>query len=364
MASSLILTASAVAISLQGCNPGQTLQPLPQSEVGGNQSLGGEASTIGGGGGLPGGGATSGNGGTPGNGGTTSALPTGGASVTATGGTNVGNPTGGNAAATGGYGVTTTGGAKPTGGTTSVIGATGGYANTATGGYIATETGGAPIVTATGGAASNPTDCKLAASPGSFTVSGVAYVVDGTCEGYGFAFASKSGGDAAAAAPSISPCTDKSGCTVTAFADTNKLCATSGTVTPSSDYGATAGIGFALNQTPTGTKGTMMPTGTGLQISFTVGTKPAVLRAQISDNAATPVSYCFDISTATSPVQIPWASFNTTCWDLKATGSKAFASTTPISQVQLIVPGDGTGAAPAGTTRTFTNLCLAGVSTY
>jgi hypothetical protein len=369
LASSLILTASTLVLSIQGCNPGSTLQQLP--DQGGNQGGAGDTS-VGGDTGVGTNGGTTGlppaTGGTtpvgPGTGGAPVVDNTGGSPMVATGGRVGGNtggrqPTGGKAPATGGKGAATGGDnpGLPTGGDNAGL-PTGGS------GVITNPTGGTPATGATGGAASNPTDCKLAAAPGPLTVNGVAYVVDGTCQGYGFAFASKSSGDATATAPSISPCTDKSGCTVTTFADTNKLCATSGTVPPSSDYGATAGIGFALNQTAAGTKGTMMPTGTGLQISFTVGTKPAVLRAQIGDNSATPVSYCFDISAATSPVQIAWAKFNTTCWDTTATGSKAFSTTTPISQVQLIVPGDGTGAAPAGTTRTFTNLCLTGVSTY
>ena len=354
LASSLVLTASIVAIALQGCNPGSTLAPIP------NQEAGGDVGTGGGGGGA----ANTGGSGTTAS---TNPTTTGGYIGVATGGT-PGLGTGGTPGlATGGYiGVATgghigvgTGGNPPSATGGNPPSATGGNPPSATGGNPPSATGGSPVTTGTGGAASNPTDCTLSASPGALTVNTDSYVADGTCGGYAFAFASI-GAKAAAGSVTIAPCSDTTqpgcaGATVTKFADTTKLCAT-GSVGVDPGYNSTAGFGFNMNQGPTSTTaGSMAQHGTGLQISFTAGTKPAVLRAQISNGTT---DFCYDISAKTSPVQIPWGQFNSACWDAAPAAANALPATAPIAKVQLIIPSDVTAV------RTFSALCLTGVSTY
>jgi hypothetical protein len=357
-ASSLfILTVSGIIGSLTGCSPEQTFAGPPASTVvpqGGTSAAESSATGTGGLSYPASGGTSASNSSAPSQGGNNA---TGGANsvggVTATGGNNA---TGGNSsAATGGRTGATGGKTGATGGKTGATGgtkaATGGDTSGAnpTGGNAAT--GGASPVTTTAANAS----CTLAGAI-AVTSATTGLVTDGTCSGYAYTYATKSTFDTTGTA-TITPCTGTACATVGTFADTDKLCATAGSVGGSSDYKDVAGIGFNLNQSGA-TIGTMAITGTGLQISFTAGTKPGVLRAQIANSAGT--NYCFDISASTSPVKIPWASFNTECWTSPDTNAKAFDGTSPIQSVQLIVPDPGTGK----TAYTFANLCLTGVATY
>ena len=349
-ASSLfILTVSGIIGSLAGCSPEQTNAAPPVNTAvpqGGSTTTDSNATGTGGLSYPATGGTSASNSSAPSQGGNNA---TGGANAAggapATGGTS--------SAATGGR-IGTTGGAPTTGGRTGATGgtkaATGGTTSVAnpTGGSDAT--GGAPVTT-TSAAGS----CTLAGAI-AVTSATTGLVTDGTCSGYAYAYATASTKDTTGTA-TITPCTGTACATVGTFADADKLCATAGSVGGSSDYGDVAGIGFNLNQSGA-TIGTMSITGTGLQISFTAGTKPGVLRAQIANSAGT--NYCFDISLSTSPVKIPWASFNTECWTGPDANAKAFDGTSPIKSVQLIVPDPGTGKAA----DTFANLCLTGVATY
>jgi len=356
-ASSLfILTVSGIIGSLAGCSPEQTNAAPPVNTAvpqGGSTTTDSNATGTGGLSYPATGGTSASNSSAPSQGGNNAtgganaaggAPATGGTSSAATGGrigTTGGAPTtGGRTGATGGTKAATGGTKAATGGTTSVANPTGG----------SDATGGAPVTT-TSAAGS----CTLAGAI-AVTSATTGLVTDGTCSGYAYAYATASTKDTTGTA-TITPCTGTACATVGTFADADKLCATAGSVGGSSDYGDVAGIGFNLNQSGA-TIGTMSITGTGLQISFTAGTKPGVLRAQIANSAGT--NYCFDISLSTSPVKIPWASFNTECWTGPDANAKAFDGTSPIKSVQLIVPDPGTGKAA----DTFANLCLTGVATY
>jgi hypothetical protein len=111
--------------------------------------------------------------------------------------------------------------------------------------------------------------------------------------------------------------------------------------TAANSYATYAGIGFNINQDSAGGTATptLTPAGTGLTITFTA-TTTLPLRAQLSAGST---NYCYSI-TGTSPVTIPYGSFNTKCYDSPPDGV-AYTTTTPISAFQLQVAG----ASAAGT---------------
>jgi xyloglucan-specific endo-beta-1,4-glucanase len=138
-----------------------------------------------------------------------------------------------------------------------------------------------------------------------------------------------------------------------------------------SSYDSVALMGFNLNETPTGSAtqcaynpaaSTMMGppgvtlSGNGLAINFTKTTAPT-FRVQVQGpNGATDANdrWCATITPAAGPVFIPWASFNTKCWDMTGT---AFTPTGhPISAIAFLVPGTMGAATPF-------NYCVTGFAT-
>jgi hypothetical protein len=113
-------------------------------------------------------------------------------------------------------------------------------------------------------------------------------------------------------------------------------------------------IGFNLSQSPGSTAtANVKPTGTGVAVSFTkTGTFP--LRVQIQAKAATAATrWCYTIpETATSPVTIPYAMFNTECWEGGAGTAYAKGD---IESIMLLIPGNATAATPY-------EACLTGVT--
>jgi hypothetical protein len=364
-----ILTVSGILGSLVGCSPEQTFSGPPQnnSQGGGNQTSSG---TETGGANPTTGGVSSQDTTAPAQGG----AATGGAAASATGG--AANPTGGTtgSGATGGTKATTGGTKATTGGTKATTGGTkattgGTRASTggrvATGGAVSDPTGGAA---ATGGttAAVSLTECTfgsaLTVTTSDGYVSTAATAANGTCGGYSFSWTSQCSASATATGTTtISPCTDTSATKCPAsitekkFTPTGGLCAT-GSISGCSDYSATIGFGFNLNQAPaSSTTGTLAQSGTGLQIKFS-GTKPTSLRVQVSDDSGlTKGDYCYDISTGTSPVKIPWGSFAYQCWD---TAAVPLPATALITKIQFIIPSAETKAS------SFSDLCITGVSSY
>ena len=114
-----------------------------------------------------------------------------------------------------------------------------------------------------------------------------------------------------------------------------KVTGTVGAATEANSYAGVAYLGFNVNQ-PAGspTPGTLTPTGTSLQITYTKTAGPAVIRAQIT-SAGGATRWCATLTA--SPATIPYTMFNTTCWE-PASGT-AYAKQ-PIEAVQLVAPGD------------------------
>jgi len=107
------------------------------------------------------------------------------------------------------------------------------------------------------------------------------------------------------------------------------------------------GLGFGLGQIAGGTANAeVAPSGTGLTIAF-ANTTPASLplRAQITDGTTT---WCYTV-TGGSPATIPYASFNTKCYDSPPDGT-GYAKA-PINAIQLQIAG-GTAAGAVNVTIT------------
>lgn len=115
-------------------------------------------------------------------------------------------------------------------------------------------------------------------------------------------------------------------------------------------YAGVAYLGFNLAQdNGSMTKGVVTPTGTGVKVTFSATTSTLPLRAQISSGST---FWCFTI-TGGSPAMIPYASFNTACWDNSGT---AFGKV-PIDNFELVVPGGMTATSGVSVT-------LSGVQEY
>ena len=124
----------------------------------------------------------------------------------------------------------------------------------------------------------------------------------------------------------------------------------SGTVGPAvaPSYAGVAYLGFNLGQdNGASTVPTVTPTGTGVTVTFTATTATLPLRAQLSGTGST--FWCYTI-TGASPATIPYAMFNTACWD----GSGTAYAKQPITNFELVVPGAAT--ATSGVSVTLTSV--------
>jgi hypothetical protein len=210
-----------------------------------------------------------------------------------------------------------------TGGTTGQGGIVGNGGTTGTGGIIGTGNGG---TTGTGGAG--------VSCPTTFTATTGGYVLapahGGTCfHGYAYNFVDANG-------TTITPSATMTYATCTTTCPLSAMGAMP-IANAANSYAVYAGIGFNLGQDQSGGSAApppITPTGTGLTVTFTSTISASLaLRAQISDGTN---NYCYTISGA-SPVTIPYASFNTKCYDSPADGI-AYAGT-PITAFQLQVAG-------------------------
>jgi hypothetical protein len=180
-------------------------------------------------------------------------------------------------------------------------------------------------------------NCTITTTCGSaFAANSSGYVslpsASGACW-HGYAFA---GGDAGSA---ITP-TSFSAC------GTPCMLKMSGTVGPAvaPSYSGVVFLGFNLAQNIDSTTSTMVsPTGTGLTVSFSATTATLPLRVQLSTASGT--FWCYTV-TGTSPVTIPYASFNTACWDNSGT---AYGKQ-PIQNIELVVPGGATATSGVSVT--------------
>ncbi len=325
-ASFAFYTSLAIALGL-ACSPA----PLdaPPASNGGSTGTGATAGTMASGGignvsGMP-----------PGTGGTgnvSGSVGQGGSSGTA------GTTASGGTASAGAAGTVANGGTAGTGtaGTGTAGTTTAGTAGTGTAG---TGTAGTAGTAGTGGSAGAGTVCD-----GPWNVNSSGFVrmqaSGGACwSGYAFAGADELGSTAVPSTFATCPTTPCELC----FA---------GTVIMDAAYSSTAFIGFNIGQPASGgTEGSVIPTGTGLTVTFSNGTGTP-LRLQIANGDSAAQRWCADITT--SPAQVPYTSFNTTCWD--PTAGTAYAKTA-IKAVQIIVPGD------AAEDRPF-DVCLNSVAEY
>jgi hypothetical protein len=263
-----------------------------------------------------------------------------------TGATGVGGSFGGTFSGGGTY---ATGGTPPSGG----------VAGVQAGGVAGVQAGGVAGVQATGGF---PTGGAAGAAAGAFPTGGVSGTpatggAAGTAAGAAGAAGSGTvscdaafavGMDGFVRAPGASGCWHgyasaggDTGTTVmpTSFAMCGMGCMlrVTGTVGPATSANSYAGVmymGFNVNQATGSTAvGTIAPTGAGLAVTFTKTTGPATIRVQISSGSAATTRWCANLTT--SGAVIPYAMFNTQCWDMMGT---AYAKQ-PIDTVQIIIPG-------------------------
>ncbi len=355
LASSLILTATTVAIALQGCNPGSTLAPIPNQEAGGDQGTGGGgggAASVGGSGGAAtnGGTTTTADGGAKATGGTPT-VGTGGTPPVGTGGT-PGLGTGGFKAATGGYIGVATGGNPPsaTGGYIGV--ATGGNPPMATGGNPPAATGGTPVTTGTGGATAVGNTGKTvtfsSSGKASGAMSGWASVALGTLD----AITDPTCGTAKTAITNAAPCTTSTNWSTSGVCMSGSVPALPASPT-SADYTNNWGVSVGVGATD--------PAGGGLGQSFTsvtitvTGSPTAGLRAVVhrkSDPAST--TYCAVLTSATA---ITFTTFAVDCYN-GATAKGPFIAAADVPNIDNI----SVQVSSTSTAITVTNLCIASIT--
>jgi hypothetical protein len=308
-----LVFALACALVASACGDRKTADD--DDDDGGEPGSGG---TSGGTGGVGGGTGGSG-GGTGGSGGATGGGTNGGTGGGTSGGT--GGTSSGTGGATGGTGGGTTGG---TGGTGGATGGTGGGTTGGTGGTGVTPTCGAVFHAAEGGYVTTPS-------------------IDGGCW-YGPGYTGTQ-----VAGSTVTP-TDFSAC-----GDPCMLCA-SGSVAADLAFGGVAWLGFDLSHLPDDpTPMTITPNGTGIRVNF-INEGGSPLRVQLGGpNADTLASdrWCVEIAGTVGEVMIPYAAFNTQCWDTLGTGYAG----QPLQNIQLIVPGSDLGAIPFA-------ICMAAVTEY
>ncbi len=299
---SVVVTAGFVAFA---CTSGEVVDgPLSGNGGSGNTAGTGSGNTVG----QAGTQGQAGRGGTTGSGNTVGQAGRGG--TTGTGNT------------VGQAGTTGRGGTTGTGATTGVSGTTGTGATTGVAG-----------TTGSGGSIGVTCGATFEASADGFVRAPAA---GGGCwHGYSFA-----GGDTGS---TITP-KDFSTCGMPC------MLKMSGTVGPAvaPSYAGVAYLGFNLGQdNGASTVPTVTPTGTGVTVTFTATTATLPLRAQLSGTGST--FWCYTI-TGASPATIPYAMFNTACWD----GSGTAYAKQPITNFELVVPGAAT--ATSGVSVTLTSV--------
>jgi len=262
--------------------------------------------------------------GSTGNGGSTSSGNTGGSSSNNTGGSS-NNNTGGNNNSTG-----NTGGSQGAGGVHASGGASGGSNVTGAGtGGTTTTTGSTGGTTATTGAGGSTT---VACGTGFQATSGGWVTMPGagtTCwHGYAFDFTETPNCGSTIAPADFSMCAATCALTVTGSV---------AAATAANTYCGVVGLGINIGQTQgSKTASAVTPTGTGIKVAFTESPATAAFRVQLRDDT-TSTQWCYTV-TGSSPATIPYAMFNTACWD----GSGAAYVKQPFTSVQVLIAGGAT----------------------
>jgi hypothetical protein len=190
---------------------------------------------------------------------------------------------------------------------------------------VAGGTGGTMVAGGTGGSTDSGAACS---TPSTIATDG--YGMSGTWKGYAYTF----GGSTA----TISPGCDTAG-TMPCFKMAGANLCASGTLGADTTYHSVAGVGWAINQEKAAPNpvDTVAPTGTGIAVNVAGGT--AGLRVSITDGTT---EWCAPLP-ASGMGTVPWASFNTKCWDGSGT---AYTAGTPIAKVQILLPSMAATALP------------------
>lgn len=250
-------------------------------------------------------GGSSGTGNSTGSGGQTS-NGSGGSNSSSSGGSSSSGSGGSNSSGSGGSSSSGSGGKVITGSSS------GGSTSTGSGGMIITGAG-------SGGSTGTGTPGALSPTNG--------FATNGTWMGY--AFTATFGTTA-----TISPV-----CPTPCFTGTMPLCA-SGTVGADPTFGSGALLGWNVAQAMptaggTATVGTVATSGTGVAVTVSAAVTGGRVQIQGATSANT---WCANLTGTTA--MIPWAMFNTKCWDPPS--GTAFTAGTAISAVQIVVPAMGT----------------------
>jgi len=134
-----------------------------------------------------------------------------------------------------------------------------------------------------------------------------------------------------------------SGSTMSLSYDSNSFCL-SGTVGASATYNSWAGAGFNVNQAQSGSSGStgqLVLVGSTIAVSY-INKGGSTLELQLWDGSN---YWCYYLppSTTSNTVTVPFSSLNTQCWNNAGT---TFKSGTPITTVQLDVPGSASVPTP------------------
>lgn len=247
---------------------------------------------------------------------------------------------GGNSGETGGTSSTSSS-SKATGGsatTKTTAKATGGKQSTdtsgdATGGTDSTDTG---DCTADAPTASTENCTTASDATGSFTISNKNYFSVGPYAGYGYVF--------------IAPTSDSTTsvtCANTTFGPTKTALCGAGTVPQDCSYNAVAGVGFNLSQLKKGGDGSELSiadTVSTMTIEF-VNTAGSGLHVQVVQNSDSgPINYCYEASSAESPLNLNASDFTTKCWQADDPGD-AWDGTNARA-LQMIIPSTAAAAVP------------------
>jgi len=217
------------------------------------------------------------------------------------------------------------------GGATAIKGGTSGGGTKSTGGTAAT--GGAKSTGGTKSTGSTSRDGGVSpdgvAAPGTPVISDSGYVQvsAGTTVLAGFVSSSAGG----------------SGSSITLTYGASSFCA-SGSVGKNSTYNCWATAGFGVNQAESGASGSsnsLALTGSSITVSY-VNKGGSTLELQLYDGSNFWCSYLPSSTTPTTKT-IAFSSLNTKCWDNTGT---SFTSGTPITSVDLVVPGSAVAATP------------------
>ena len=141
----------------------------------------------------------------------------------------------------------------------------------------------------------------------------------------------------------ITSSTAGSGSSIALTYGTSDYCA-SGTVAANSTYKSWAVAGFTVNQNQSGSSGSstsLVLTGSTISISY-VNHAGSPLEFQLYDGSN---YWCYMLPPSTTPTTttISFSSLNTQCWDGRGS---PFTSGTPITAVDLVVPGSSTSSTP------------------